>query len=221
MTDRSAARKLSRREELGVESRRKIVDAAAALMAEHGFAGTSIAAVSKRSGLPSGSIYWHFENKEALLGAVVEEGARRWFDSLWASDNLPTDPTARAETLLERAATLLEERPEFLRLLMLIALERREVDKGSVAVIRRARALALRYIRTLLVEMLDAFDRRQANRLADEFSRLVLCVADGAFVAHHIDPADTDVRRYFDLLRRALTALARELLAAPPRNGRS
>ena len=211
---RSAARKLSRREELGVESRRKIVDAAAALMAERGFAGTSIAAVSERSGLPSGSIYWHFESKEALLGAVVEEGARRWFDSLWANDPLPTDPAMRAEALLERAATSLEEQPEFLRLLILIVLERREVDKTSVAVIRRVRASALQYIRDLLVDLLDGFERRKAKRLADEFSRLVLCVADGAFVAHHIDPANTDVRRYFDLLRRALTALARELLEA-------
>jgi AcrR family transcriptional regulator len=190
-------------------------------MAERGFAGTSIAAVSKRSGLPSGSIYWHFENKEALLAAVVEEGARRWFDSLWTSDHLPTEPAARAAALLERAATSLEQQPEFLRLLILIALERREVDKASVAVIRRVRGLALQYIRELLAHLLDAFDRRKANRLADEFSRLVLCVADGAFVAHHIDPADTDVRRYFDLMRRALTALARELLEAPSQRRRS
>ena len=53
MAERGAARKLSRREELGVESRRRIVDAAVALMAERGFAGTSIAAVSQRAGLPS------------------------------------------------------------------------------------------------------------------------------------------------------------------------
>jgi AcrR family transcriptional regulator len=212
---RSAARKLSRREVLGVESRRKIVDAAAALMAERGFAGTSIAAVSKRSGLPSGSIYWHFDNKEAILAAVVEEGARRWFDSLWASDDLPAAPAARAEALFERAATSLEGQPEFLRLLILIALERREVDEASVAVIRRVRALALRHIRDLLVDLLDGFERRKAKRLADEFSRLVLCVADGAFIAHHIDPADNDVRSSFDLLRRALSSLARELLEGP------
>src|SRR5512132_2991731 len=93
MADRRAAGKLSRREELGVQSRRKIVEAAAALMAERGFAGTSIAAVSQRSGLPSGSIYWHFDSKEALLGAVVEEGARRWFDALPGNDSLPADPT--------------------------------------------------------------------------------------------------------------------------------
>jgi AcrR family transcriptional regulator len=217
----SAARKLSRREELGVESRRRIVDAAAALMAEHGFAGTSIAAVSKRSGLPSGSIYWHFEGKEALLGAVLEEGARRWFDSLWASDHLPAAPAARAEALFERAATSLEEQPEFLRLLILIALERREVDEASLAVIRRVRALALQHIRDLLMHLLDGFERRKARRLAEEFSRLVLCVADGAFIAHHIDPEDTDVQRSFDLLRRAISALARELIEGPSRAGRS
>jgi AcrR family transcriptional regulator len=220
MTDGNAAHKLSRREELGVESRRKIVDAAAALMAEHGFAGTSIAAVSKRSGLPSGSIYWHFESKEALLGAVVEEGARRWFESLQGSDNSSSDPAVRATALIEAAATSLETQPEFLRLLLLIALERREVDETSLAAIRRVRALALQHIRSLLAALLDAFDRKRASRLADEFARLVLCVADGAFVAHHIDPEQADVRRDFDLLRRALTALARELLETPAKKGR-
>ncbi len=220
MSNGNVARKLSRREELGVESRRKIVDAAAALMAEHGFAGTSIAAVSKRSGLPSGSIYWHFESKEALLGAVVEEGARRWFDSLQVSDNLSNDPAARAAALLEAAATSLEKQPEFLRLLLLIALERREVDKTSLAVIRRVRALALQHIRSLVAALLGAFNQKRANQLADDFARLLLCVADGAFVAHHLDPKKTDIRGLFDLLRGALTALARESATLSPLRAR-
>ncbi len=217
MTQGRAARKLSRRQELGVKSRRKIVHAAAALMAERGFAGTSIAAVSKRSGLPSGSIYWHFDSKEALLGAVVEEGARRWFESL-TGGNLPSAPADRAAALLERAARSLEEQPEFLRLLLLIALERGEVDAASVAVIRRVRTLALQHIRSLVTALLNGFDRRTASRLADDFARLALCVADGAFVAHHIDPEPTDIRRVFDLLRRALTALASELLQSATAN---
>ncbi len=219
MPDRSAARKLSRREELGVESRRKIVEAAAALMAERGFAGTSIAAVSKQSGLPSGSIYWHFESKEALLGEVVEEGARRWFEALRSNTRLPVNPTERATALLEAAATSLEKQPEFLRLLILIALERREVDKVSVAVIRRVRARALQHIRRLLSALLTASDPERADRLAGEFARLVLCVADGAFVANQIDPRQTDIRALFDLLRRALAALAREVLETPHRGG--
>ena len=218
MAERSGARKLSRREELGVESRRKIVDAAAALMAERGFAGTSIAAVSQRSGLPSGSIYWHFESKEALLGAVVEEGARRWFDGLPVGDNLPADPVARAVALLDVVATSLQRHPEFLRLLLVIALERREVDATSLAVIQRVRGLALDRIRTLLRVVFDGFSAPVAERMADECALLVLCLADGAFVARHIDP-DTDLRQIFDVLRRALTALAREIAASAAREG--
>ena len=220
MAERSAARKLSRREELGVESRRRIVDAAAALMAERGFAGTSIAAVSQRSGLPSGSIYWHFESKEALLGAVVEEGARRWFDALPVGENLPKDPTERAIALLDVVATSLQQNPEFLRLLLVIALERREVDATSLAVIRRVRALALDRIRVLLRDVLGVLHPPVAERLADQFTLLVLCVADGAVVARHIDP-DTDLRQIFDVLRRALTALAREIAASAAREGGS
>jgi AcrR family transcriptional regulator len=211
MRDQTAVRKLSRREELGVESRRKIVDAAAALMAERGFAGTSIAAVSQRSGLPSGSIYWHFESKEALLGAVVEERARRWFDSFPRVMERIADPAARATATLESIEASLEAQPEFLRLLLLIALERREVDPTSLAAIRRVRDLALRQIRKILVDLLAPLKLRNTARVADEFARFVLIVADGAFVAHHIDPHKADISRSFALLRRALTALAREM----------
>jgi len=220
MKNGSAAPKLSRREELGVESRRKIVDAAAALMAERGFAGTSIAAVSKRSGLPSGSIYWHFESKEALLGAVMEEGARRWFEALPKGDSLPADAGNRATAMLDAVVGSLEQHPEFLRLLLLIALERREVDATSLTVIRRVREQALQRIRRLLSVLLGAFDAKIADRLAGEFAPFVLCVADGAFVAQHIDPEQTDLRRFFDLLRRSLTALARELLENAAAEGR-
>jgi AcrR family transcriptional regulator len=214
-----AARKLSRREELGIESRRKIVAAAAALMAERGFAGTSIAAVSERSGLPSGSIYWHFDSKEALLGAVVEEGARRWFDALPSSDSLPRDPGDRATALVEAVVTSLEQHPEFLRLLLLIALERREVDVASVTVIRRVRELALERIRKVLFVLLESFDRNLAKRLAGELAVFVLCVADGAFVAQHIDPK-TDLRQVFGVMRRALTALARDIVASAANEAR-
>jgi len=209
-----ATRKLTRREELGVESRRKILDAAAALMAERGFAGTSISAVSKRSGLPSGSIYWHFESKEALLGAVVEEGVQRWFDSLPVAETLPADPGQRAWAALESAAAALEDHPQFLRLMILIALERREIDEEALASIRRTRKLARDRIETLMMHLLEPVLGERARDVAAEFASFTLFVADGVFIAHHIDPDTTDVRAVFDLLRRSLTALARETAAS-------
>jgi AcrR family transcriptional regulator len=200
MSESVALRKLTRREQLGVESRRKIIDAAATLMAERGFAGTSISAVSKRSGLPSGSIYWHFENKEALLGAVIEDGAQKWFDALPSSD-----PATGV------AATSLADRPEFLRLLFLIALERREVDEASLEVIRRVRALAQERLHAEILLLLEPFGSERAADLAPQFAALALCVADGAFIAQHIDPETTNVDALFRTMRRALSALAREL----------
>ena len=210
----ATARRLTRREALGVESRRKILDAAAALMAERGFAGTSISAISKHSGLPSGSIYWHFESKEALLGAVVEEGVEGWLDSLPGRESLPADPAGAVEAVLDAAAASLEEHPQFLRLLILIALERREIDPVSLASIRRTRALARTRVEGLMRLLLEPLLGARARDLAAEFAAFTLFVADGAFIAHHIDPDTTDLRAAFDLLRRSLTALARESATA-------
>lgn len=61
-----------RMEEIGEESRRRIMDAAEELFAEKGFARTSFVDVAERSGISRGSIPWHFENKDGLLIAVVE-----------------------------------------------------------------------------------------------------------------------------------------------------
>ena len=43
-----------------------------------GYSGTSIAAVSKASGLPPSSIYWHFTDKDDLLAAVIERSYGAW-----------------------------------------------------------------------------------------------------------------------------------------------
>jgi AcrR family transcriptional regulator len=178
-------------------------------MSERGFAGTSISEVSRLSGLPASSIYWHFESKEGLLGAVVEDGAQRWFEELRA---------ARAELPRHFGATTaeaLEKRPEFLRLMFLIALERREIDKTSLAAIRRVRKLALERIRAGLLPRLEerGVSGAAAARIADELSPFALAVADGTFIQNHIDPRGTDVRRLLDLLDRALSALLLERAA--------
>jgi AcrR family transcriptional regulator len=204
----AAVRAPNRKAQQGLESRRKILDAASSLMGERGFAGTSISEVSKRSGLPASSIYWHFESKEGLLGAVVEEGAQRWFDELEAEAR-PGEHDGGV--LGSRAAIALEQRPEFLRLMFLIALERKEIDKASLAAIRHARKLALDRIRATVLRRLEAQRVAGAPALADELSLLALCTADGIFIQDHIDPRGTDMLRMFELFERAFTALAREL----------
>jgi TetR/AcrR family transcriptional regulator, acrAB operon repressor len=71
MSQAEAPRK-RRVDEIGDESRRRILDAAETLFAERGFERTSMVDIAERSGISRGSIPWHFTNKDGLLLAVVE-----------------------------------------------------------------------------------------------------------------------------------------------------
>lgn len=59
-------------------TRRCLVEAAARLFDERGYAGTSISDISALSGRTSGAIYFHFGNKEQLALAVVEAHFATW-----------------------------------------------------------------------------------------------------------------------------------------------
>lgn len=66
-----------RQYEVGLESRRRVLEAAEKLIAERGFEKTSIVEIAKRAGVSRGSIPWHFENKAGILLAVVEGVTQR------------------------------------------------------------------------------------------------------------------------------------------------
>jgi AcrR family transcriptional regulator len=212
VTRATAVRAPTRKEQQGAESRRRILDAASALMAERGFAGTSISEVSRRSGLPASSIYWHFESKEGLLGAVMEEGAERWFAELErpAKAGAPEGRESRA-LMGARTARALSSHPEFLRFMFLIALERKHIDQTSLASIRRVRELALERLREGIRRMLESEGVAAAESAVEELAQFALALADGAFLQDHIDPRAKRVERNLALLDRALVALAREL----------
>ncbi|MEV4281682.1 TetR/AcrR family transcriptional regulator [Actinoplanes xinjiangensis] len=60
-------------------SRERILNSAERLIAEKGYAAASISDIARASGLPPGSIYWHFDSKAGVLNAVLQRGAQRFF----------------------------------------------------------------------------------------------------------------------------------------------
>jgi AcrR family transcriptional regulator len=52
--------------------RAQILDAAAQCFRAHGFHGASISRISQLAGMSTGHIYHYFENKEAIIAAIVE-----------------------------------------------------------------------------------------------------------------------------------------------------
>ncbi|MCP2340690.1 TetR/AcrR family transcriptional regulator [Actinomadura rupiterrae] len=57
----------------GQATRARLVDISSRLFAEYGYEGTSIEAVLHRANVSRGALYHHFDNKEALFEAVLEE----------------------------------------------------------------------------------------------------------------------------------------------------
>ncbi|WP_019930477.1 TetR/AcrR family transcriptional regulator [Nocardia sp. BMG111209] len=68
--------------EHGAASRERILDAAATVFAQLGYDRARMADVIEVSGMTKGSVYFHFESKEALAVAVLTEKHARWIEQV-------------------------------------------------------------------------------------------------------------------------------------------
>lgn len=78
--------------ERGDQTRRHILDVAARLFAEKGYAGASFSDLVAASGLTKGAFYFHFPSKEALALAAFADQQERWVDAVTSV----ADPSMRA-----------------------------------------------------------------------------------------------------------------------------
>jgi len=202
----------------GEESRQRILDAAADIAGERGYDGTSIAGVSERSGLPASSIYWHFEDKDRLLAAVIERSFARWLDGM-AGWLRPRAEESRLEHLrlgLRTTAKALLDSPDFLRLGLMLALERRPEEASARTRFLEVRALTMERMTAAYAALFTELDARGVRSLAT----LTMAAADGLFIAHELDPA-LDLGAHFELVAAGLLATADELAGREPRSGPS
>ncbi len=99
-----------------VPTAERILDAAEALFAERGYAGTTLRDVSVRVGIRTPSLYNHFDSKEALYRAVLARDVAPVLEAL--SRFLEGGPEALADPrqVIEQMMRLLARRPQLPRL---------------------------------------------------------------------------------------------------------
>jgi TetR/AcrR family transcriptional regulator, cholesterol catabolism regulator len=90
--------------------RRELVGAAARLFRKQGFSATSTRDIATAVGMHSGSPFYHFENKEALLAAVMQEGMQ----SALERQNAALATLAEAASPQQRLQTLVRNHFEVL-----------------------------------------------------------------------------------------------------------
>jgi AcrR family transcriptional regulator len=66
-------------------TRRRIIDSAIDLINEIGYPAAGLADIIERAELTKGALYYHFDSKEALATAIIEEGAATVLDTFRAA----------------------------------------------------------------------------------------------------------------------------------------
>jgi AcrR family transcriptional regulator len=205
-----------------VESRQRILDAATQLMSERGYSGTSISMITKLSGLPASSTYWHFGSKERLLAEVIESAAMQWLRSLPRWKDIEGDPRERLQAMLQTGATDWSGgRPAFLRLMFMIALERGDSGVEVMDTIRRVRAQVKRTFRHAFTEAYGEPTDQTGEEFVDRLAAFALALVDGVFLAGEIEGEEIDSVRLYQMLAPAFFAIAEARPAERSKRGRA
>jgi AcrR family transcriptional regulator len=168
------------------DSRRQVLDAAIATLAERGLASTSIQDIADAAGMSKGAVHYHFESKDELLQHVlgrccesVEQRVRAVFDE----PGSPMDRVRRA--ILEMWIVRRDGIPEMRVLSELHMLSRQNgaIKDALAAAMRTAREQIIEVGLNRLIEM--GLRPRVPLSIAP---RLILATLDGLSVQHEIDP---------------------------------
>ncbi|GAA3837743.1 TetR/AcrR family transcriptional regulator [Streptomyces coacervatus] len=193
----------------GVESRRRILDATVEIAGERGYEGTSIAAVSAKCGLPASSIYWHFKDKDDLIAAVIERSFESWLAAVALPGEQAGTPLERVTAMAANVAKALVDVPDFLRLGLMLALERRPTEPRGRTVFLQVRAIAHQrtadMVRTLFPDL--------AEDDVQTLTTYAVAGADGLFVHREINGAAVDLVAMFELHARLVYDAATRMTA--------
>ncbi len=157
----------------GRVTRQHLVAVATHLFAERGYDGTSIEAVLDRAGVSRGSLYHHFQNKEALFEAVVQSvHAQVGEATLAAAAEVETDDPHMLLRTGYLAWVRLAGDPIVRRILL--------IDAPTVLGWRRWRAMEEQYGLGMIKDVLQtsADDGRLPGSLVAPFSHMLLATGN-------------------------------------------
>lgn len=97
---------------------RGLLDAAASLFAQRGYAATSMRDIALAVRMLPGSVYYHFASKEELLVAVYQAGVEELVHALHAGVAASSDPWARLEAACRAHLETILRRSDYAQVLI-------------------------------------------------------------------------------------------------------
>jgi len=93
------------------DTRARLLDAATELFSELGVAATSFSTIARRAGLTPAMVHYHFDNREQLLDAVVDERLVPLISYVWDPVQPGDDPADLIRGVVERLLERIEKAP--------------------------------------------------------------------------------------------------------------
>ena len=199
-------------------SAQQLIDAAIELIAERGYVGMSVDAVCRRAGIVKSGLYWNFGSKEGLLAAVVDRVATEWVEDIRRSVYQQGDALERLDRTLSEMHRMMRERPESLRVLLVVLLERSSVDPSTRQVLERFFVSARE---TMAQVIIDTLGPCMAKRDVELVAELWLAMFEGLFLRHLIMDDEEQTNHVLSGMREAVQLLVKNRLPAEFQDGRS
>lgn len=108
----------------GSDLRRTILDRTRHLLVEEGYNNLSMRKIARAVGCSATSIYLHFENKDALFHALIDEGFARLNEAVQDTAAAHADPVGRLEALSRRYVDFGLDNPEYYEVMFMLHPER-------------------------------------------------------------------------------------------------
>src|SRR4051812_3803361 len=112
----------------GQERKDQLLECAARLFSERGYADTRVIDIVREAGVAKGLFYWYFENKEQLFRELAEEIRMRLRRSQAEAIDLEADPLTRLRQGAEASVRFMAINAPFFALLEVENIDRRFVD---------------------------------------------------------------------------------------------
>jgi AcrR family transcriptional regulator len=126
----------TQREKQSEKTKQKIIDAAIQLFSRKGFHSTSLSELAEATGLTKGALYHHFESKDTLFYAVLENLRFLWRERVFRDMLQKKGALERLETLFDNHACLIEERETFCLVLSSLVMEMDNVNSEFMDALR-------------------------------------------------------------------------------------
>jgi AcrR family transcriptional regulator len=112
----------------GIERRQQLLDAAARLFSERGYAQTRIVDICKEAGVAKGLFYWYFETKEEVFRDLAADLRQRLRRRQQASMDPAADPLVKIRQGSEASVLFMTEHSQSFSLMAVENVDRQFVD---------------------------------------------------------------------------------------------